>query len=326
MLTSLSPQGLYPLPLLNSALDDGKATLTPSNTPLGRNLSTHQTYPVVAGRVPGASWALWPQLRGWAGGQVRAGSGWPEEEGVRTLGLDRTGAVRPGLLVGHEGPTVCSATPLPDRWAHRPLSTLAEARQGGGASPCLSQPGEHAPTAPSPKRVTLPPRTPHPHLMAWLCMPHSHLTLCPCLPPTDPHSPFAIKQESPEVSSSSSTPSSLSSSAFLDLQQASSGVPAGASVPPFNAFPHAASVYGQLAGQALLSGTTGRAGPAAIIVLAGGGTSGPVPWFEGVRPPLSPLSCHHHLFQNLQQLLEVPGCRSPGSKFRPLGGRYYGGA
>ncbi|XP_045143065.1 paired box protein Pax-8 isoform X4 [Echinops telfairi] len=43
-------QGLYPLPLLNSALDDGKATLTPSNAPLGRNLSTHQTYSVVAGR------------------------------------------------------------------------------------------------------------------------------------------------------------------------------------------------------------------------------------------------------------------------------------
>nr|XP_045004140.1 paired box protein Pax-8 isoform X10 [Jaculus jaculus] len=43
-------QGLYPLPLLNSTLEDGKATLTPSNTPLGRNLSTHQTYPVVAGR------------------------------------------------------------------------------------------------------------------------------------------------------------------------------------------------------------------------------------------------------------------------------------
>ncbi|XP_066233808.1 paired box protein Pax-8 isoform X6 [Saccopteryx leptura] len=43
-------QGLYPLPLLNSTLDDGKATLTPSNTPLGRNLSTHQTYPVVTGR------------------------------------------------------------------------------------------------------------------------------------------------------------------------------------------------------------------------------------------------------------------------------------
>ncbi|XP_045049823.1 paired box protein Pax-8 isoform X4 [Desmodus rotundus] len=43
-------QGLYPLPLLNSALDDGKTTLTTSNTPLGRNLSTHQTYPVVTGR------------------------------------------------------------------------------------------------------------------------------------------------------------------------------------------------------------------------------------------------------------------------------------
>ncbi|XP_048208330.1 paired box protein Pax-8 isoform X3 [Perognathus longimembris pacificus] len=112
-------QGLYPLPLLNSALDDGKATLTPSNTPLGRNLSTHQTYPVVA----------------------------------------------------------------------------------------------------------------------------------------DPHSPFAIKQETPELSSSSSTPSSLSSSAFLDLQQVGSGGSAGASsVPPFNAFPHAASVYGQFTGQALLSG------------------------------------------------------------------------
>ncbi|XP_036786642.2 paired box protein Pax-8 isoform X8 [Manis pentadactyla] len=41
-------QGLYPLPLLNSALDDGKATLTPSSTPLGRNLSTHQPYPGVA--------------------------------------------------------------------------------------------------------------------------------------------------------------------------------------------------------------------------------------------------------------------------------------
>ncbi|ELK14859.1 Paired box protein Pax-8 [Pteropus alecto] len=116
---SKGEQGLYPLPLLNSTLDDGKATLTPSNTPLGRNLSTHQTYPVVA----------------------------------------------------------------------------------------------------------------------------------------DPHSPFAIKQESPEVSSSSSTPSSLSSSAFLDLQQAGSGVAAGTSVPPFNAFPHAASMYGQLAGQALLSGS-----------------------------------------------------------------------
>lgn len=82
------------------------------------------------------------------------------------------------------------------------------------------------------------------------------------------------------MSSSSSTPSSLSSSAFLDLQQVGSGVPAGASVPPFNAFPHAASVYGQLAGQVLLSGTTGRAGPAAFV--GAGGVPGPVPWFQGV--------------------------------------------
>ncbi|XP_037662369.1 paired box protein Pax-8 isoform X11 [Choloepus didactylus] len=43
-------QGLYPLPLLSSPLDDGKAALTPSNTPLGRNLPTHQAYPVVTGR------------------------------------------------------------------------------------------------------------------------------------------------------------------------------------------------------------------------------------------------------------------------------------
>ena len=57
--------------MLNSALDDGKATLTPSNTPLGRNLSTHQTYPVVAGTMPRISWATRPscedELRGRAG-------------------------------------------------------------------------------------------------------------------------------------------------------------------------------------------------------------------------------------------------------------------
>uniref|UniRef100_G1U7L7 Paired box protein Pax-8 n=1 Tax=Oryctolagus cuniculus TaxID=9986 RepID=G1U7L7_RABIT len=50
------------------------------------------------------------------------------------------------------------------------------------------------------------------------------------------------------------------SSAFLDLHQVGSGVPAGASVPPFNAFPHAASVYGQFTGQALLSGPSFMAG------------------------------------------------------------------
>lgn len=40
----------------------------------------------------------------------------------------------------------------------------------------------------------------------------------------------------------------------MDLQQVGSGGPGGASVPPFNAFPHAAPVYGQFTGQALLSG------------------------------------------------------------------------
>ncbi|XP_069475129.1 paired box protein Pax-8 isoform X6 [Ambystoma mexicanum] len=43
-------QGLYPLPLINSAMDDGKSTLTPSSTPLGRNLSAHQAYAAVSGR------------------------------------------------------------------------------------------------------------------------------------------------------------------------------------------------------------------------------------------------------------------------------------
>nr|XP_048685528.1 paired box protein Pax-8 isoform X7 [Caretta caretta] len=43
-------QGLYPLPLLSSALDDGKAALTPSNTPLGRGLAAPQPYATVTGR------------------------------------------------------------------------------------------------------------------------------------------------------------------------------------------------------------------------------------------------------------------------------------
>lgn len=169
-----------------------------------------------------------------------------------------------------------------------------------------------------------PARPPEPaRLMAWLCMlpASSHpLSLSPSL--ADPHSPFAIKQESPEVSSSSSTPSSLSSSAFLDLQQVGSGVPAGASVPPFNAFPHAASVYGQLAGQALLSGTTRRSGgpearrsgPAASWGREG--SAGPVPGSKGPVPCLA-LSLVHH--QPLTELLEVPVCGSQCSKVRPWG-------
>ncbi|KAJ6658720.1 hypothetical protein lerEdw1_019880 [Lerista edwardsae] len=43
-------QGIYALPLLNSTMDDSKALLTPSNTPLSRSLSAHQTFPPVTGR------------------------------------------------------------------------------------------------------------------------------------------------------------------------------------------------------------------------------------------------------------------------------------
>ncbi|EMP26278.1 Paired box protein Pax-8, partial [Chelonia mydas] len=45
-----SQEGLYPLPLLSSALDDGKAALTPSNTPLGRGLAAPQPYATVTGK------------------------------------------------------------------------------------------------------------------------------------------------------------------------------------------------------------------------------------------------------------------------------------
>lgn len=176
-------------------------------------------------------------------------------------------------------------TPLPERWAQQP--SVYTGRGTAEVELCPASPGLRS-TQPSPLQRGRPlPRALPPHLMAWLCMlpPSSHpLSLSPSL--ADPHSPFAIKQESPEVSSSSSTPSSLSSSAFLDLQQVGSGVPAGASVPPFNAFPHAASVYGQLAGQALLSGTTGRSGPVACVGV--GGSSGPIPWFQGVQSSLWP--------------------------------------
>ncbi|XP_065440365.1 paired box protein Pax-8 isoform X13 [Chrysemys picta bellii] len=43
-------QGLYPLPLLSSALDDGKAALTASNTSLSRGLAAPQPYAAVTGR------------------------------------------------------------------------------------------------------------------------------------------------------------------------------------------------------------------------------------------------------------------------------------
>ncbi|KAM4036957.1 paired box protein Pax-8 isoform 5-T5 [Anomaloglossus baeobatrachus] len=41
---SKAEQALYPLPLLNNAMDDGKSALTASNAALGRNLSAHQGY------------------------------------------------------------------------------------------------------------------------------------------------------------------------------------------------------------------------------------------------------------------------------------------
>uniref|UniRef100_A0A8C5M2E2 Paired box protein Pax-8 n=1 Tax=Leptobrachium leishanense TaxID=445787 RepID=A0A8C5M2E2_9ANUR len=41
---SKAEQALYPLPLLNNALDDGKSPLTSTNTALSRNLSAHQGY------------------------------------------------------------------------------------------------------------------------------------------------------------------------------------------------------------------------------------------------------------------------------------------
>ncbi|KAG8574592.1 hypothetical protein GDO81_009237 [Engystomops pustulosus] len=41
---SKAEQALYPLPLLNNAMDDGKSALTSSNAALGRNLSAHQGY------------------------------------------------------------------------------------------------------------------------------------------------------------------------------------------------------------------------------------------------------------------------------------------
>ncbi|CAJ0933347.1 unnamed protein product [Ranitomeya imitator] len=41
---SKAEQALYPLPLLNNAMDEGKSALTASNAALGRNLSAHQGY------------------------------------------------------------------------------------------------------------------------------------------------------------------------------------------------------------------------------------------------------------------------------------------
>nr|XP_033805250.1 paired box protein Pax-8 isoform X3 [Geotrypetes seraphini] len=146
-------QGLYPLPLINSSMDDGKATLTPSSTPLGRNLSAHQAYSAVSVSYGRAS-----------------AMGFLEDESDT------------GLKSG------C----------------------------CCKQRNRN---------------------------------------PNDPQSSFCVKQEIPDGSSSSPTPSSLSSPAFLDLQPISTGVPVSSPVPStFNAFSHAASVYGQFTSQAIIPG------------------------------------------------------------------------
>lgn len=162
-----------------------------------------------------------------------------------------------------------TGSPRPSSCAGAPPSALKEGTAGwslGSPNPPESSPSPAPPPAarPAPPSSVTPLPTPHGLVCAWSRPVISHPSLLVVsLPLADPHSPFAIKQETPELSSSSSTPSSLSSSAFLDLQQVGSGGPGGASVPPFNAFPHAAPVYGQFTGQALLSGTTGTSSRAA---------------------------------------------------------------
>ncbi|XP_018106296.1 paired box protein Pax-8 isoform X6 [Xenopus laevis] len=58
---SKTEQALYTLPLLNNSLDDGKSSLTSTNTTIGRNLSTHQGYSALSGRdVVGATLPGYP--------------------------------------------------------------------------------------------------------------------------------------------------------------------------------------------------------------------------------------------------------------------------
>ncbi|XP_048369430.1 paired box protein Pax-8 isoform X10 [Sphaerodactylus townsendi] len=78
----------------------------------------------------------------------------------------------------------------------------------------------------------------------------AHQTYSAVTVPSDPSLPFLVKQEPPEVCSTRSTPSSLSSSAFLDYQQ----IGTGGSVLPCTAFSHTTSVYGQFTAQAFVSG------------------------------------------------------------------------
>lgn len=92
--------------MLNSTLDDGKATLTPSNTPLGRNLSAHQTYPVVAGKMPRSRISLGASCEGWLQSRRKvSGSSLQRTGGSCWLGLKsgREDHVLAALLWGQGG-------------------------------------------------------------------------------------------------------------------------------------------------------------------------------------------------------------------------------
>lgn len=47
---------LYPLSLINGGLEDSKAVRSASSAAIGRNLTAHQGYAVVAGMRPKAGW------------------------------------------------------------------------------------------------------------------------------------------------------------------------------------------------------------------------------------------------------------------------------
>nr|XP_020141826.1 paired box protein Pax-8 isoform X5 [Microcebus murinus] len=143
-------QGLYPLPLLNSALDDGKATLTPSNTPLGRNLSTHQTYPVVAGMMPESPRPAGPNYEGGVEGRERQSLAGRQEEGVWGPGLEKRGGLCwLGLQLGQGGPAsnpwrlLGLLTPSCGRGgAHTAQSPIYTARRHSREAELLSHPGQ----------------------------------------------------------------------------------------------------------------------------------------------------------------------------------------
>lgn len=153
----LLPQGLYPLPLLNSTLEDGKATLTPSNTPLGRNLSTHQSYPVVTGRMPMLLGHPGPAVRA-AGGQGRVDvAGCQEEASVALAGRGEVGC-RLGLQVG-KGACLSPSPPGSPGALLRGQAAPQRRAQRTPVAPPAQATGPRAPRAPHPKacRACAPP-------------------------------------------------------------------------------------------------------------------------------------------------------------------------